>query len=340
MSAHALGVMALLAALATVGAWYARQPAVQSPRAGSGEAFLPDLGQRLNQVDSVVARTAGGQLLARVERRDGAWRVANRNGYPGDPQTLRATLVGLADARRRAPRTPRPAGWSRLGLQAIDSVQATGVEITLGGLDRNLRVLIGKPAAGDAGGTYVRRVAEGARAWLVDATLDRPDTIADWLDERLLDIAAERIRRVTLQPRDGVPVRVRRDDAGELVLANRPAERQPLSPTIAESIARIVTDLRLRDVHPAASVETPPRLARARFETRSGLIVTLDCLGGASDQSRRYVRLNASTTAAASDSAAERARRLNSRWQGWLYEIPRYKFVNASQTLAGVLASP
>ena len=340
MSGRALGVLALLAALAVAAAWHARQPAVTDRSAADtvGERFLPGLAERLERVTAVEARVAGGAQLARIERAGGAWRVVNRAGYPADPETLRGTLIGLAEARRLEGKTDRPDGWPRLGVEPVESASASGVEIALEGLDSPLAVIIGKPSTGDAGGTYVRSADGGGRAWLVSGAIERPDRIADWLDDRLVDLPAERILRVTVHARDGEPVRIERAQSGTgFVIANRPPDRRPLSNSIARSMARIVTGLTLTDVHPAADVDRPPRLARARFETVDGLVITVDSLAAVRDGGPRYVHLQADTADDASTEVAQEAAALNARFQGWLYEIPDYKFVNASQTLAGVL---
>lgn len=339
MSPRALALLAAVTVAALAAALYVHRGEEPAPPRRAAEPFLPGLAGHLDAVTAVEARVAGGRLLARVESAGDGWRVANRDGYPADAATLRATLVGLADARRLAARTDRPAGWARMGLRPIDDPAAQGVELTIEGVDGGLTVIVGEPAAGQAEATYVRRAGAGARAWLVDAAIERPDTIADWLDETILDLAAERLRRVALVPRDGQRVEVVRTGDG-FAIANRPDGRRPLSPTIADSLARVVTGLALEDVVPAVAVEAPPVLATGRFETRDGLVVELEALapGRGAGADGGYLRARARALTGAGVDAERQAAGIDDRCGGWLYRIPEYKFINLTQTLEGVLA--
>lgn len=342
MSGRTLAVLAIAAALAVGAAWYARRPPEPPAPADDADRFLPGLADRLPAVESVRVRVAGGRVLARVERDGGEWRVANRHGYSADPATLRGTLIALAEARRVAPKTDQPAGWRRLGVGSIEARDAAGVELRLEGLDPAPRVVIGKAAAGDAQGTYVRRIGKGERAWLVSEAIERPDEIADWLDDTLVDVAARRVRSVSLRPRDGAPVEIDRGGGSgtELRIANRPEERRLLSPSIARSIARIVAGLELEDVHPADAIEPPPVLATARFATFGGLNIVIEALAAERGAAPRYIRIEAVAADGAAEAIHDEAERIDSRVSGWLYEIPEYKFVNLTQTLEGVLEEP
>lgn len=334
-----LVVLAVLAAAAVAGVLVTREPAVAPPtEIEAGERLVPWLEARLNEVAGVRVRRPGGDLVARVVRRDGQWRVANRADYPSDTETLRGTLIKLSRARRLEPKSDRPEGWARLGVAAIERGVGDGVELALEGLGRDLAVLIGRPAAGDVGGTYVR-IAGERRAWLVSGDLERHDRVGDWLDDRLVSIPAGRVRSVRIEAVDGEPVVVRQAEAGSGDFAlNVPEGRRALSTSIAQSLARIVADLRLDDVRPAADAPELPQLATARFRTFDGLVIEIEAFArGRAPEGDRFVRLRARATAEASAAVRERAAALAERFEGWAYEIPRYKFVNATQTLEGVL---
>lgn len=338
MSARALVVLALLAAAAVAALVLTRGPALDtSPRDGAGEPFLPGLEARINEVTAVRVRRAGGALVARVARGDEGWRVTSRAGYPADTATLRGMLVGLARARRLQPRTERPERYARLGVADIERAQGRAIEVTLDGLDRPLGVVVGKPSAGDVGGTYVRRVG-ARRAWLVSAELGRHDRVGDWLDDRLVDIPAGRVRAVRIDAVDGEPVVVRQPAPGEGFTLEVPEGRRPLSGSLARSLARVVADLRLDDVRPAADAPDRPRLATARFETFAGLVIEIEAFAhDRAEGAGHHVRLRATTTPDAGPEARTRAGILNARYDGWVYELPAYKLVNATQTLESVL---
>ncbi len=340
MSGRVLGLLALVTALAVGAAWYVRQPVPEPAPESSDTHFLPGLADRLPSVSAIRVRVAGGRLLAHVVRDGDVWRVRNRSGYPANRETLRGTLIALSEARRQEAKTDRAEGWGRLGLKPIEDPDAGGVELTLEGLDPAPRIIIGETAGRDTGGTYLRRADdEDGRAWLVSQRIEMPADIGDWLDNRLTEIPVGRMRSVEIVARDGEPVRVARVEprSREFEIANRPEGRRPLSNSIARSIARIVSDLRLTDVDPAAAVDLPPRLAEARFETLDGLRIVIEAFAAERDQGPRYIRLRAEVANGAGETAREQADTLNARFEGWLYAIPDYKFVNMTHTLEGVL---
>lgn len=340
MSGRGLLVLALLAALAVGGLVVLRQPAVTPPSDSEAPRFLPGLEEDLDAIEGVAVRAPDGRELAQLARRGDGWVVGNRRDYPADLETLRGTLIGLAQARRLEPKTDRAAGHARLGVAAPGTGAGGGVELRLEGLEPPLAVLIGEPATGEVGGTYVRRADED-RAWLVSADLARHDEIADWLDDRLVDIPAVRVHRVRIEPVDGAPVRVLlpSPEAPRFELLDVPEGRRPLSPTLSKSIARGVAGLTLVDVVPADAVARPPRLAVARFETFDGLVIEIEAFAaGRQEPPERLVRLRADTLAEAGPALREDAVRLNARFDGWLYRIPEYKFVNLTYTLEQALA--
>lgn len=339
MSGRTLAALALLAAVALAAVALVRGPGRATPGAAAepAERFLPGLAGQLDEVSAVRVRRAGGVLVARLERRDDAWVVADRHDYPADAAALRATLIGLAEARRLEPKTDRAEGYGRLGVRDVETPGGGGVEIALEGIEPPLAVVIGKPSSGDVGGTYAR-IAGERRAWLVSGELRRRDSVGDWLDARLVDVPAERVRRLRIEPAAGAPVSVgRAAGSGEFALEDVPAGRRPLSNTVAKSLARVVTGLELTDVRPAARAPDLPRVARARFETVSGLVIEIRAFAGEGGGAGRFVRLAAEAVADAGAGAEEQAAALNARFDGWVFEIPDYKFVNVTQTLEGVL---
>ena len=338
MSGRGLLILALLAAVAVGGLVLVRGPGGRAPSSAEPPLFLPGLEQQLEAVERVVVRAPDGGALAELVRSEGGWVVGNRWNHPADLETLRGTLIGLARARRLEPKTDRAEGHARLGVAAPGSGAGAGLEVRLEGTEPPVAVLIGEPATGDVGGTYVRRVGVD-RAWLVSGNLRRHDRIDDWLDDRLLDIPPRRVHRVRIDPVDGAPVRVvlSSPQASGFELLGIPEGRKPLSDSIAQSIARVVTELGLDDVVPASAAGLPPLLAKSRFETFDGLVIEVEALAAArKDPPRRLVRLRAGTLDDAAEPVRAEARRLNERFDGWLYRLPDYKFVNLSYTLEQV----
>lgn len=340
MSGRGLLVLGVLAALAVVGAVLTRQPVDDVPEADARPHFLPGLQERLDDISRVEVRDPAGEALARVERRDRGWVVANRRDHPADLETLRGTLIGLAEARELEPKTDRVEDHARLGVAAPGSGAGSGLEITLHGLGQPQSVLIGEPSTGEVGGTYLRRSDED-RAWLVTGELQRHDEIADWLDDLLVDVPAVRVHRVRIEPADGKPVNVLlpSQDASRFEILDIPEGRRPLSRTLSKSIARGVADLRLVDVRLAADTPLPPRLATSRFELFNGLVIEIEVFApGRGKLVDGLARIRADALADAAPEVRERADALNARFDGWLYRLPEYKLVNLTYRFEQVLA--
>jgi len=340
MSGRGLLVLSVLAAFAVVGAILTRQPIDGQPETEARPRFLPVLQDNINAVTRLDVRDPDGAELARIERADDGWAVVNRWNHPADLATLRATLIGLTEARQLQPKSDRAEGHARLGVAEPGRGTGAGVEITLHGLDAPVGVLIGNPATGEVGGTYVRRVGAD-QAWLVSGDLQRHERIADWLDDLLVDIPAIQIHRVRIDAVDGDPVNVLLPsrDAPRFEILEIPEGRKPLSRTLSKSIARGVADLRLVDVRPVAGTTLPPRLAATRFELFSGLVIEIETFAdGRGTLAEGLARIRADAVADASQDVRQRAEVLNARFDGWLYRLPEYKLVNLTYRFEQVLA--
>jgi hypothetical protein len=339
VSGRGLLVLGVLAALAVVGAVLTRQPIDDVPDTAARPYFLPGLQERLDDVSRVEVRNPAGEALARVERSEQGWVVANRRDHPADLETLRGTLIGLAEGRKLEAKTDRVEGHARLGVATPGSGDGSGLEVTLHGLDQPQTVLIGEPSAGEVGGTYLRRAGQD-RAWLVSGELERHDKIADWLNDLLIDVPAIRVHRVRIEPVDGDPVNVLlpSQDAPRFEILDIPAGRRALSRTLSKAIARGIADLRLVDVRSAADTQLPPRLATTRFELFNGLLIDIEVFAPDRGQlGEGLARIRADAPPDAPPEVRGQADAFNARFEGWLYRLPEYKFVNLTYRFDQVL---
>lgn len=343
MTARTLLILAVLAVGATAGVWLTQH----DPERGAaelGERFVPNLLDQLDRVDGVTVRRAGGEVVAELHRDDeGSWRVRNRWDYPSDSGALRETLVALAEARRRDARTDDPQRWHRLGVEAIDDPTAGGMEIELHQPDGDhdgLRIVVGRTAS-THDGTFVR-VADEGRAWLVDQRIERRVEVGDWLRSLLVDIDADDVVAVDIEPEEGEAVRVRPDvdDVSGFSLPDVPATAELVTPSIGRSIARVVSELRFTDVRTQADAEPLESVATARFETADGLVIQVHSQVLPEDGNAEAVRMTAESTDEADADVRERAEALNREWEGWVYQLPEHKYVNASHDLERVMATP
>lgn len=181
-------------------AWWALD-ARDAPQVRDAGELLPGFEARVEQVDTIEVAGAGGEALVRLEKRDGAWLMPAKLDWPGNQREISRALFRLAAARRIEAKTADPARHARLGVEAIGSPQAKGVELRLTGGGEPVRLVVGNNHPG-LGGSYAR-LGDDPQAWLLDEDVAPARNPVDWLDRRLLDIPLARVESVRVAPAQG-----------------------------------------------------------------------------------------------------------------------------------------
>jgi hypothetical protein len=233
----AIAALVLLAAACSRG-----QPAIET----SGP-LLPTLASRQQQVDTLQLRGPGEQVLVTLRRHGSEWQLEQRAGWRADGARVAQYLAQLAQARRVAAKTDRPAMYPRIGVEDIADPQAGGTELRLSGTGIAARLLIGKPHK-PSGGRFVRILAQ-ARSWQTDVDVRFDPDPQAWLEHRVLALPLARVERVRVRPRAGAAFalenrdeRFRPDDAPAAAMGDSHA---------GDDIASALVALDIDDVAPA-----------------------------------------------------------------------------------------
>lgn len=336
------------------GVLYALNTADRSPPGAEGELLVPELKERLNDLDSVTITDADGQLT--VSHEDDVWRVRDKSGYPADTATLRQVLLAVAEARKVEQKTANPSLYDRLGVQHPAEEGGDGVLIEASAPEFGFSLILGDSAQGDY--RYARIPAE-EQSWLIDRNPDLPEDVAGWLRSGIVDIASTEVRSVEIRHTDGETIRLGKENpqAGTFTVEEIPDGRELSYPTVVNGIAGALGNLTLEDVAPAGEEDFTPT-ARVTFVTFDGLQV--DVTTGEIDEAT-WITVDAATTAAdaavapapaepeppgsepvtaaadetpdtdtaeeeaAAPTPAERADDINARTAGWRYRIAAYK---------------
>lgn len=269
-----LGTATLLAIIAAVVITTARKPVLEI--AERAPYAFPELRDHLNEVKSLTITGAGNTPLVTVENTGQGWTVQQKGGYPADLGQVRSLLLKLVDSRLREKKTANQQRFSELGVEDIGQPEAKGLLLTLDGLAQPVQVIIGKGnARGD--GTFIRR-AGNQQSWLTEGSLSLTKEPEAWLERALADIAADRVKEVTLRRPDGKTLRLFKQ-AGDanFKVADIPKGRELLSDSAANSVGALLSGLRLEDVQPAGEAAPPAdgKTYRARFTTVDGLLVDI-----------------------------------------------------------------
>lgn len=343
--ARRLGLFAAvtLAAVA-IAVWVARPPAP----AFQGGPLLPDFAARAGATERIVIQAPDATVT--LVRRDGAYRVAEKDDYPARGEEVKKLLLGLAGLKRLEAKTSQPANYAALELAdpGSPSGSATRIVVYADG-DRVLaEVLLGQRRAARADpldSEYFVRLPGDPQVWLVEGRLPDRDHPIDWVDSSLLKLDLGRIARVRVRHADGAELVVHRDssEAADYVLEGVPPGKKIESQPVVNNVATTMASLSFEDVRRAAQPAPGPPAFESQLRTFDGLVVDMS----ARERDKRvWVRLRASADPAQSkgkegsaEPAAEVAK-LNARWQGWSYAIAPYQVDALRKRVADLLAAP
>jgi hypothetical protein len=293
-----------------------------------GTAVLPGLEGSLNDITRIRITKAGG-TRATLDRQAGGWVVAER-GYPADSGKLRKLLLDLGSLEVIERKTSIARNYRVLGVQDPTSPKATGARIDIVAPGKSWSLIVGNSM--DANDGYVR-VVDSAQSLLA-----KPLILVDadpklWLDPTILDIAQSRVSEILEQPAKGAEFSVAREKKTEANFTVRgvPRGRELTGADAADSMGSALSSLTLTDVRKSAAAPKDTKVSHAVFRTFDGLEIDVSGYQEASDD---YIEVFAKAADKAADAEAGQ---INSRVQGWEYEIPDYRYSEIFQPLDGLL---
>jgi Domain of unknown function (DUF4340) len=271
-----LAIVTLIASLAAV--WVTlQQPAAGPVQIGDEPAF-PALRERPDAVAKVIINLpTGGFTLTRTGDR---WVAADRHDYPVAADKLRQLIVQLADMRLIEAKTSRPDRYARLEVEDV-AEGASSRLIRLEDAEGTVlaEAIVGKQrqrlTGAEPSGTYLRRPGE-AQSWLASGVVELDGQVQDWLEEEILALESERVRRLEVSPPSGDGYAVVRDAPEAELRLDGLAEGERLKQDAnLNQLLGALTRVRLEDVRPLAEVDWPAERHTVRALTFDGLELTL-----------------------------------------------------------------
>jgi hypothetical protein len=212
--------------------------------------------------------------LARIERAGEDWVVVEQGGYAAATAKVASLLIALAEARIVEEKTADPAFHSRLGVEAVDSATATGLEVTLTANDgASFEIVLGD-AYGD--GERYARLAASAQSVLIDRNPDVARDPADWVRPEIIAIPSSRVQRVEIRHADGEGLVIHKEarELSDYTVDSVPTGRELQYAGIANVTGSVLQALELDAVSRAP--EAPGEvLATSEFRTFDGLVITV-----------------------------------------------------------------
>jgi hypothetical protein len=319
-----------------------------------GELLYPALAGRLNDVGSVVVAKREATFV--FERKGDAWVVTSRHDYPADFERVRKLLVEIASLRTVEAKTSSLAGYRTLEVEDLSEAGAKSTRVTLKDASgaELASIYIGKSrfAQGrpEGDGVYVRKAAE-AKSWLARNRMSVDRDIAQWLDRKLIDVAQDRIQRLSVVHADGARLVVKRDTPADkdFSVESPPADRKLKPAYDIDAVATAFSSLELDDFVPAGDVTFAPNAPITEATTFDGLTVTASF---AEQNGRTWVRFAAKFAAPSTpinpddepakkllspEAAAKQAEDINRRLGGWVYTLSTWKLETLRRKLDDLL---
>jgi Domain of unknown function (DUF4340) len=294
----------------------------------AGTSVLPGLERSVNDVTEIRI-TKADNTRTTLDRKTTDWTVAER-GYPADSGKLRKLLLDLGSLKAVERKTSIARNYPVLGVEDVSQPKATGARIDIVSAGKTWSLIVGSSM--DANDCYVRVV--GAAPSLLASPLIQVDADPKlWLDPAILDIAQSRISEVDEQPAKGTAFNVARDKKtqADFTVHGIPRGRELTGPDAADTMGSALSNLTLTDVRKAAAPPAGTALSHAVFKTFDGLEIDLS---GYEQANNGYIGVSAQ---ARDKSADAEAQQIDSRAQGWEYQIPGYRYEEIFQAMDGLL---
>jgi hypothetical protein len=358
-------VTLVLAAVIAVGAWYVSQQ--KTPTTEIAQTLLyPAFLDQVNATHTLRVEASAGAI--NILREGEQWVVQEFGGYPARSELVRQTLLQLGNLRIVEAKTGKAENYPALEVEDRQTPNAKSRAVRA--LDKDgqplLELLVGKtrPArAVNPPGHFVRRAGE-ASAYLVEGELTLGATAQDWIETQIVDLPVDRVRQVTITPKDGKPIIVNKanPEVQLYTLAEVPNGMEVKARATVSSMGGLLLDARLEKVRAARELEGQAPSATAEVETFDGLTVKLArydledqvwvtlefahtpdrvvAPAPAPTPEKPIEEMNAGpapTGLKKAEEVAEEARVLNARVKGWAYVLPTYKTRLLEKTLDDLL---
>lgn len=313
--------------------------------------MFPALESRVDDVAAIQIETKTASFNV-VKRADGHWILPDKASYGADYNTVRKTILGLAELDLTEARTSRADWLEKLGL-ALPKTGGSGTLVTL--KDKKGEVLasvvagsaVEGAAAGGRQAVFVRRPNE-PQSFVARGNFSLDIDLAHWLDRAFIDFARDRVKTVAVKPFQGPSYTVTRptpSTANFAVVERLPPGRTLRSESEANGVGNALIGMSFTDVVPQSRIDFT-HAARASFQTFDGLALNIMIVEKENDF---WIAVDAVVSelpaAPTGDNSklkpdiAKEVKELNAMAQGWAYKIPRFKATLISSPLDALLNS-
>lgn len=234
----------------------------------AGEAFLPDLINKVNDVAEVSVKK--GDKVATFKRTAEGWEVTDKGGYPAKIEKVKEVLLGLAQLRKVEPKTSKPENYAKIGVEdpipgkpdehaghsdAAPTSSATLVTLKDDKGQTITSVIVGNSKWDGKPGVYIRKAGE-AQSWLADGQLTIPGEFTGWVEPQALNIPRDRIKSAETRHPDGTKTLVTREKKEDqnFTVHDVPAGSELMGSNAGDAVGAALAYVTFEDVRPVAQV--------------------------------------------------------------------------------------
>ena len=270
--------------------------------------LLEGFSEHANDIRRVQILFPDGEDGITVRKGENGWVVSSDFDYAADVGRLRALVTDLSEARIVEEKTSNPENYPRLAVDDPAS-GGSGTKVSLAGEGFSFEVILGNTAQGNL---RYARIPTDETSFLVDRELDVPTSADDWLRRDLLDIPAERVRKVTISHADGETIVLDKaaEDDGNFSIPDVPEGRELSYDSVGNAIAGALANLEFEQVRRAADAEVT---TTTLFETWDGLTIEIRIADEGDASWLEFV------------AGGDDADTFGGRLGGWQYRIADYK---------------
>ena len=268
--------------------------------------FFPNLESVINEVTEINIQTKDNNIT--LVRNDKQWLAKDKHNYPVDMAKVNKLLLGAMNLRIIEAKTSKLKFYSKIGVENVTEENAESALLSFKNAkaEKVISLIVGKdkPAKVDSNLKEIYlRLPTDKQSWLVVGLLPIEKNVTDWLNQEIINIQDDKIRKVTIKHPDGDSFSFSKEkpDDEEYKLKNLAENEKPKSPYILRSIATTLSNLEFDDVLVATEIEFSDTTI-AVFTTFDDKEITMTIM---KKDGQYYAKLNTV--------------------KDWVYELSKYK---------------
>lgn len=222
--------------------------------------FFPNLASVINEVTEINVQTKDNTIT--LVRNDKQWFAKDKHNYPVDMAKVNKLLLGAMNLRIIEAKTSKLKFYSKIGVENVTEENAESALLSFKNAkaEKVISLIIGKdkPAKVDSSlkEIYVRLPTD-KQSWLVVGQLPIEKNVTDWLNQKIINIEDDKIRKVTIKHPDGDSFSFSKEksDDEDYQLENLAENEKVKLPYMLRSIATTLSNLEFDDVLLATEIE-------------------------------------------------------------------------------------